>query len=261
MADGWTWNATGATEWVSLIDDFAGAEAQSLRLRHLIHRATRPVRRRSHSAQFEAATPAGQPSSRSDWTSLAKKTTLPQEDPMRLNPLLALACTVLPLAATAQVPHEAPAGAPAAGRLAPPSEPGTNLTVSGVVVSADGTPIEGASIYAYQTDAEGYYGVKPASDSRNPRLQIFLRSGARGEWSFDTIRPGSYPNSRAPGHIHFEVTAPGHALRLFEIVFEDDPHVTAEMRRNPGFSVRPVETGGDTRPSRVTERIVLERTR
>ena len=107
---------------------------------------------------------------------------------------------------------------------------------------------------------KGHYGVKPASDSANPRLNVLLRSGTKGEWSFETIRPGSYPGSRAPGHIHFEVAATGFAPRVYEIVFEGDPFVTAEMRRNPVFSVRPIEApakaGG---PGRVTERIVLNR--
>jgi protocatechuate 3,4-dioxygenase beta subunit len=104
----------------------------------------------------------------------------------------------------------------------------------------------------YQTDREGYYGVKPVSDSRDPRLKLFLRSDARGAWSFDTIKPGSYPDSRAPAHIHFEVSAPGHAPKIFEIVFEGDPFVTPEMRRHPAFSVRSIEAGA------VTERIVLK---
>src|SRR5262245_48281111 len=116
--------------------------------------------------------------------------------------------------------HVAPANAPSSGRLAPVAEPGPKLSVSGVVVTRDGAPVKGASIYAYQTDAEGYYGVKPASDNRNPRLKLLLRSGERGEWSFETIRPGSYPASRVPGHIHFEVSAPGFAEKIFEIVFE-----------------------------------------
>ena len=153
----------------------------------------------------------------------------------------------------AQAIHEAPAHAPSTGRLTPAGEPGTPLSVSGVVVSPDGKPIPGVSIYAYQADAEGYYGIKPASDNRNPRLKLFLRSDAHGEWSFDTIRPGSYPNSRTPGHIHFEVGAQGYAPRVFEIVFEGDPFVTAQMRSDPAFSVRPIEGGG-----RVTERITLK---
>ena len=125
------------------------------------------------------------------------------------------------------------------------------MSVSGVVVRADGSAIAGASLYVYQTDHEGYYGVKPASDNRNPRLKLFLRSDAKGAWSFDTIRPGSYPGSRVPGHIHFEVAAPGVAARIFEIVFDGDPFVTDVMRRDPAFSVRPITNG------RVTERVVM----
>jgi protocatechuate 3,4-dioxygenase beta subunit len=95
--------------------------------------------------------------------------------------------------------------------------------------------------------------VKPASDSRDPRLKIFLRSDAKGTWSFDTVRPGSYPNSKAPAHIHFEVSAKGYANRFVEIVFEGDPYVTPDMRKNQAFSVRTVTNG------RVTDRIVMAR--
>lgn len=159
-------------------------------------------------------------------------------------------------ATSGQSARQAPADAPSAGRLSPTGEKGTALKVTGVVVDTSGAPVPSASIYAYQTDAEGYYGVKPASDNRNPRLKIFLRSDAKGAWSFDTIKPGSYPGSAIPAHIHFEVSAPGFAARIFEIVFEGDPFITANMRRDSAFSVRPVEGGG-----RVTERIVLTRSR
>ena len=149
---------------------------------------------------------------------------------------------VLASAAAAQSVHLAPATAPSSGRVAPQGEPGQALHVSGVVVGPDDRPISGASLYIYQTDHEGYYGVKPASDNRNPRLKLFLRS----------IKPGSYPNGRVPAHIHFEVGADGRSANVFEIVFEGDPFVTAEMRGNPAFSVRPIAGG------QVTERIVLK---
>ena len=162
-----------------------------------------------------------------------------------------LAVILLCGSAAAQSIHEAPPNAPSRGALAPKGEPGQPLRVSGVVVDGAGKPIGGASLYIYQTDHEGYYGVKPASDSRNPRLKLFLRTDAQGAWSFDTVKPGSYPDSRAPRHIHFEVLAAGRAPRIFEIVFEDDPFVTGQMRSNPAFSVRPIVSGA------VTERIVL----
>lgn len=165
---------------------------------------------------------------------------------------LTVAILLVSTSLSAQAVHEAPAEAPSTGRVAPDKEPGIPLRVRGVVVDSAGAPIGGASLYVFQTDHEGYYGVKPASDNRNPRLKLFLRSDARGAWSFETVKPGSYPNSRVPPHIHFEVSAPGRATKIFEIVFEGDPFVTPDMRRNPTFSVRPIEGGA------VTERIVLK---
>ena len=173
---------------------------------------------------------------------------------MRYSILASVMCALVLSAVdiTAQSVHEAPTTAPSSGRVAPQGEPGQPLAVSGIVVGPDGAPVPGASLYIYQTDHEGYYGVKPASDNRNPRLKLFLRSDAKGGWSFETVKPGSYPQSRVPGHIHFEVSATGRAPLIFEIVFEGDPFVTAAMRTNPAFSVRPIEGG------RVTERIVLK---
>jgi len=147
--------------------------------------------------------------------------------------------------------HEAPAGAPSTGQMSPKGEPGQPLTVTGTVVDASGAPVADASIYVYQTDHEGYYGVKPASDSRNPRLKLFLRSDAKGGWSFSTVKPGSYPDSRNPAHIHFEVAAKGKAPRIFEIVFDGDPFITDRMKSDPMFSIRRIENG------RVSERITL----
>ena len=153
---------------------------------------------------------------------------------------------------TAQTVHEAPGSAPSSGRVAPQGEPGQALHVSGVVVGRDGAPVAGASLYIYQTDHEGYYGVKPASDNRNPRLKLYLRADAKGAWSFETVKPGSYPNSRVPPDIHFEVSAAGRAPKIFEIVFEGDAFVTDAMRHNAAFSVRPIVGGA------VTEKIVLD---
>ena len=73
--------------------------------------------------------------------------------------------------AAAQSLHEAPSAAPSTGRVAPRDEPGQPLHVSGLVVRRRRNADRRASLYVYQTDHEGYYGVKPVSDNRNPASQ------------------------------------------------------------------------------------------
>jgi protocatechuate 3,4-dioxygenase beta subunit len=112
-------------------------------------------------------------------------------------------------------------------------------------------------VYVYQTDARGYYRPDDAMANRDPRLKALLRTDARGRYSYRTIRPASYPGTRVPQHIHYEVTAEGRGQRVFEIVFEDDPFLSARVRAEaarPGsfYSLRAVPPGG-----RLTQDVVL----
>ncbi len=163
-----------------------------------------------------------------------------------LAPVLAL----LAASALARDPSRiAPETAPSSAAVAAAGEPGERLEVRGVVFASDGrTPVARASVYVYQTDARGHYRPEDAMGNRDPRLKALLRTDASGSYSFSTVRPGSYPGTRVPQHIHYEVAAEGHSSRIFEIVFEDDPLVTAEVRREasqPGsvYSLRPVAKG------------------
>lgn len=134
----------------------------------------------------------------------------------------------------------APADAPWSARMTPDGEPGEPLVVEGTVTGAGGEPLAGVSVFAYQTGADGVYGPNGNSD---PRLRVYLRTDERGRFRFETVRPGSYPGTRIAAHVHFHVTPPDGRERVSEIVFEGDPFITAQMRENPFFVVRPVETG------------------
>jgi protocatechuate 3,4-dioxygenase beta subunit len=175
--------------------------------------------------------------------------------------VLALALAAAPAAAR-EPSRIAPDGAPSTAFLAPAGEPGEPLEVAGVVYDGDGrTPVAGASLYVYQTDARGYYRPDEAMGNRNPRLMALLRTDARGRYSYRTIRPGSYPGTRVPKHIHYEVTAAGRGTRIFEIVFEDDPFVGADVRADAArpesfYSLRPVR-GGPDGVGRVEQDVVL----
>jgi len=180
--------------------------------------------------------------------------------------LKACVAAVLALSAAPLLAREpsrlAPANAPSSGEVAPAQEPGDRLEVSGVVYAADGrTPVAGASVYVYQTDARGYYQPDDAMGNQDPRLKALLRTDARGRYTYRTIRPGSYPGTRVPKHIHYEVAAPGHGARIFEIVFEDDPFVNAEVRAsaarpNSFHSLRAVTAGADG-VGRIVQDVVL----
>jgi protocatechuate 3,4-dioxygenase beta subunit len=182
----------------------------------------------------------------------------------RVRAVVALLALSAPLAFARDPSRIAPATAPSSGEVAPAGEPGERLEVKGVVYAADGrTPAAKASLYVYQTDARGHYRPDDAMGNQNPRLMLLLRADAAGRYSFRTIRPGSYPGTRVPQHIHYEVGAPGHATRIFEIVFEQDPLVTDEIRSQaaqPGsiFSIRRIEAGPGG-VGQVTQDVVLGR--
>ena len=136
---------------------------------------------------------------------------------------------------TAQAPQVAEKNAPAKIAVTSKEEPGERLIVSGRVWGPDGkTPVSGVSLYVYQTDKDGIYS-KPVNDSRNPRLRGYLRTDADGRYEYSTIKPGSYPNTNNPAHIHYVVTAPGYREKIFEIVFADDPLVNDRIRADAAW--------------------------
>jgi protocatechuate 3,4-dioxygenase, beta subunit len=131
---------------------------------------------------------------------------------------------------SAQAPRVAEKDAPSKITIATKDEPGERLVVTGQVFSADGkTPLPGASVYVYHTDAKGLY-TPVNNDNRNSRLRGYMRTDQQGRYEFSTIKPAPYPNNRIAAHIHYVVNAPDHLERVFEIVFEGDPNVNERMR-------------------------------
>jgi protocatechuate 3,4-dioxygenase beta subunit len=115
------------------------------------------------------------------------------------------------------------------GRIAPPDEKGEPMRISGVVRDRQRQPVAGVIVYAYQTDAAGLY---PSSTTRHGRLRGWVRTDANGRYQFNTIRPGGYPNTTIPQHVHMHVIEPGRATYYIdEMVFSDDPRLTTEQRK------------------------------
>ena len=100
-----------------------------------------------------------------------------------------------------------PATLTAVGRIAPAGEPGTPLVVRGRLLGLDGSPAANAIVFAYQTDRGGLYD-KAENGPHSWRLRGWTRTDASGRFTFETIRPGSYPNSNNPPHVHFTAFLP-----------------------------------------------------
>jgi protocatechuate 3,4-dioxygenase beta subunit len=114
-------------------------------------------------------------------------------------------------------------------------EPGDPLIITGTIYSPDGrTPMEGARLWVYHTDATGHYSPLSQSggDNRNTRLHGSMRTNAEGRYEFRTIRPAPYPGRTNPAHIHAFVSAPDYPeYWIDEYLFEGDPYITGEMRQ------------------------------
>jgi len=127
-----------------------------------------------------------------------------------------------------------PANIPSNGRIATEAEPGETLTIQGTVFHKDGkTPAKNVIIYLYHTDINGIYPRDKSQPSGNVhgRLRGWVKTDAKGTYSFTTIRPASYPNSRAPQHIHVIIKEDGIApYWIDEYLFEDDPYLTEEEK-------------------------------
>ena len=118
-------------------------------------------------------------------------------------------------------------------RIAPEGEPGKPLRIVGVVRDQKNWPVPGIIVYAYQTDASGIY---PKAATPHGRLRGWARTDEQGQYGFDTIRPGGYPDSAIPQHIHMHVIEPGRVTYYIDdTVFSDDRRLTPENRKRfPG---------------------------
>lgn len=108
-------------------------------------------------------------------------------------------------------------------QLAPDDEPGVWVDIDGRTTGADGAPLGGVAVRAFATDAAGRYHPNLEGES-TPRLFGWVVSDDEGSFTVRTVRPGPYPGTRNPPHLHvgarrgeLRLAAPGYA------VFDDDP--------------------------------------
>jgi hydroxyquinol 1,2-dioxygenase len=119
---------------------------------------------------------------------------------------------------------------------------GVPCYVSGQVRSADGTPLPGARIDAWESDEDGFYDVQYDDDRSAGRG--WLRAGPNGEYSFWAVRPSAYPipydgpvgelltaagrGPMRPAHLHFKVTAAGHRPLVTHVFVAGDAYLAQD---------------------------------
>ncbi|MBK7869190.1 MAG: intradiol ring-cleavage dioxygenase [Saprospiraceae bacterium] len=114
---------------------------------------------------------------------------------------------------------------------------GPKLKITGTIYKKDGkTPAKDVILYIYHTDQTGVYPTKGNEKGwakRHGYIRGWIKTGTDGKYTFYTLRPASYPNSRNPQHIHPTIKEPGKSeYYIDEFLFDDDPYLTAEQRKH-----------------------------
>jgi protocatechuate 3,4-dioxygenase beta subunit len=121
-------------------------------------------------------------------------------------------------------------------KLISDDEPGTRITVKGVVLNKSGNSLANKLVYVYQTSSQGWYSdtaphiLKNEGDRRHARLFGYFKTDLNGKFEFLTIKPKGYPNSTLPAHIHIEISLKDDQSFISELLFDDDPRLVGDIR-------------------------------
>jgi hydroxyquinol 1,2-dioxygenase len=121
--------------------------------------------------------------------------------------------------------------------------PGEPAFYMGRVTDLDGKPLAGAVLDVWSGDGDGKYDVQ-LSDKPTMRARGRLRTDAEGRYWFWSIRPTYYPipddgpvgvmmratarSINRPGHIHMQVSAPGHVSLTTHIFVGGSPYINED---------------------------------
>lgn len=118
---------------------------------------------------------------------------------------------------------------------------GEPLVMRGRVLDTHGTPIPGATVDAWQTNADGFYDVQQKGLQPDMNLRGIFTTDAEGRYHFRSVKPRFYPipddgpvgqlltaMGRGPNraaHIHFKVKAPGFTEVITHVFPPDCPYL------------------------------------
>lgn len=118
--------------------------------------------------------------------------------------------------------------------------PGEPTLYMGRVTDCDGRPLAGALLDVWSGDGDGKYDVQ-LSDEPTMKARGRFRTDAEGRYWFWSIRPTYYPvpddgpvgemmritdrSIYRPGHMHMQVSAPGHVMLTTHIFVAGSPYI------------------------------------
>lgn len=113
---------------------------------------------------------------------------------------------------------------------------GSRLKLTGKIYKNDGkTPAGDVILYIYHTNQKGIYekrGDETGWGRRHGYMRGWIKTDSEGKYTFYTIKPGSYPNSKEPAHIHGIILEPnGYYYWIDEWQFKDDPLLEINKER------------------------------
>jgi hydroxyquinol 1,2-dioxygenase len=120
---------------------------------------------------------------------------------------------------------------------------GELLFVDGCVLDPQGTPLAGAQIDVWQSDAEGFYDLQ-RPERGGSALRARLRSDPNGRFWFRSIVPAAYPipddgpvgallratkrHPWRPAHVHFMIAAPGFETLITHVFVAEDQYLDSD---------------------------------
>lgn len=127
------------------------------------------------------------------------------------------------------------AGAPESADLVTDGMAGTRLTLTGLVVSTDCTPVANATVEIWQADSTGTY------DNAGYTLRGYVVTDASGRFTIHTIVPGEYPGRTE--HIHVKVTPAGGSTLTTQLYFPGTTANDADGIYDPSLLLDITEDG------------------
>jgi catechol 1,2-dioxygenase len=129
--------------------------------------------------------------------------------------------------------------------LAPPDEPGTRITISGIITSDDCvTPLPNTLVEVWHANNDGCYSIFQICDTGNSNNDEFHLRGKMltnddGFYEFHTIQPGHYQTR--PKHFHIKFTAQDGTTLITQLYFEGDPFISSDpWAQNAGDRILPL---------------------